>query len=85
MSGGLSVKIVDRASLSAGSVSGREEIADVGAKPPERRRTRGSTELAEVRSRRIWLGLWRRIGVLEFIDYEARSFDYGEYAFAQDG
>jgi hypothetical protein len=49
----------------------------LGAKPPERRRIR--------RSRRILLGLWRRIGVLEFIEYEAGSFNYGEYAFAQEG
>ena len=48
----------------------------LGAKPPERRRTR--------RSRRVLLWLRRRVELLEFIDYAAGSFDYGEYAFAQD-
>ena len=47
----------------------------LGEKPPERRRTR--------RSRRILLLLRRRVELLEFIDYEAGSFDCGEYAFAQ--
>src|ERR1019366_10689191 len=44
--------------------------------PPERRRTR--------RSRRILLWLRRRVELLEFVGCEARSFDSGEYAFAQD-
>src|ERR1039458_5653382 len=83
----------------AGSVSGKEEVADMGAccphtparrkrtagrpvvyllgaKPPERRRTR--------RSRRILLWFRRRVELREFIDHWARSFDCGEYAFAQD-